>query len=204
MRRGPFAVILPAALLVIAAGCSSSSTPKRATPTTPDRATSTTKEPAASRPKGKLEFRAVQYRGEEPLVMPDTATGDLSCDSLVKAAAKRPASQAREEVLFDRTRETCYVLGATLLTGANVDEARALFDGNRGQWVVDVHFSTDEFITRVAAPNVNRIVAIVLDGVVQTAPRINPGITGRDVQISGDYSHRDAIAIAASIRGIAP
>ena len=39
-------------------------------------------------------------------------------------------------------------------------------------------------------PYVGKQVAIELDGVVQSAPEINPGITGRDVQITGDFSAR--------------
>ena len=40
--------------------------------------------------------------------------------------------------------------------------------------------------TRSPARYVNKQVAIELDGVVQSAPKINPGITGRDVEITGD------------------
>jgi len=54
-------------------------------------------------------------------------------------------------VLFDRERENCYVLGPALLTGDRVDRASVVFDSNTSQWVVTVHFSTDEFVTRVAA-----------------------------------------------------
>jgi len=150
----------------------------------------------------------VQYSGGVPLIIPTTTKttgpGGQSCEMLVKASTKRPASAAREEVLFDRTQKYCYVLGPALLTGDPVDQAAAQYDGNSSQWVVNVHFSSNEFVTRVAEPNLNRVVAIVLDDVVQTAPTINPGITGRDVQISGHYSRSDAIAVAASIRGDSP
>jgi preprotein translocase subunit SecD len=194
MRRWPFAVILPAALLLIATGCSSSST----------------HDGGLSRRKAKLEFRAVRYGvSGEPLIIDarrgsTTAGGGRSCAELVKAFAKRPASPSQEAVLFDRMRNTCYVLGPTLLTGDHVDEALALFNDPMSQWVVDVHFSTNEFVTRVAEPNLNRIVAIVLDGVVLSAPEVHPGITGRAVQIAGGFDRSGAIAIAASIRGIPP
>jgi preprotein translocase subunit SecD len=191
--RGPMlAAISVAAVLVAGAGCSSSSTKPR----------------AASKPKATLEFRALQYSGENPLIIPAQQAGTgpgnaRSCAELVKAS-ERPSSPAREAVLFDRTRTNCYVLGPALLTGDRVDAASAMFDQNQRQWVVDVHFATNEFVTKVAQPLVNRVVAIVLDGVVQTAPTVNPGITGRDVQISGDYTRTEAIAVAAAIRRISP
>jgi preprotein translocase subunit SecD len=193
MRRRPFAVILLAGLLVTATGCSSSSA----------------HDGGVSRRKAELEFRLVlSGRAGEPLVIPAAAKtngpGGRSCAELVKASAARPASPAREEVLFDRTRKACYVLGPALLTGDHVDEALVLYSDQISQWVVNVHFSTNEFVTRVAAPNLNRIVAIVLDGVVLSAPVIHPGITGRAVQIAGDLDRSGAIAIAASIRGISP
>jgi preprotein translocase subunit SecD len=110
----------------------------------------------------------------------------------------------REAVLFDRTPKFCYVLGPVLLNGNRVDDAWVAFDSTIQQWVVDIHFETDEFVTRVARPLVNRVVAIVIDGVVQSAPQIHYGITGRDVQIAGGYSRSEAIAVAASIRGMSP
>ncbi len=49
---------------------------------------------------------------------------------------------------------------------------------------------------KVAGPYVNQRVAIELDGVVQSAPTINPGITGRSVQISGAFSKGEATDLA--------
>ena len=41
-------------------------------------------------------------------------------------------------------------------------------------------------------------------GIVQSAPTINPGIGGRDVEISGNFSRTEAINLAAMTMGIAP
>ena len=190
--RGPRVVIISlAGLLVAGAGCSSSSTNHRGT----------------SSRKAVLEFRAVQYSSGTPLIVPigtgarGTGTVPRSCAAL---AEESDPSGARDAVLFDRTRENCYVLGPVLLNGDRVDAASVAFDSTMQQWVVQVHFATDEFVTRVAQPLINRLVAIVLDGVVQAAPQINPGVTGRDVQIASGYSRNEATAIAASIRGVSP
>ena len=43
-------------------------------------------------------------------------------------------------------------------------------------------------------------VAIELDGVVQSAPMIQPGITGRDVQITGQFTEDEAKDLALVLR----
>ena len=61
----------------------------------------------------------------------------------------------------------------------SVGSASAQYDPHTSQWVVDVKFKNDDFVNKVAVPYVNKLVAIELDGVVQSAPEINPGITGQ-------------------------
>ena len=91
-----------------------------------------------------------------------------------------------------------------LLTGAGVASATVVYDENSSQWAVNVHFANNDFLTKIAVPYLNKTVAIVLDGVVQGAPVINPGITGRDVEITGDDTQAQATDIAAAILGVAP
>jgi hypothetical protein len=43
-----------------------------------------------------------------------------------------------------------------------------------------------------------------IDDVVQSAPLINPGIAGRDIEISSNLSKTDAVALAAKLRGVDP
>ena len=58
----------------------------------------------------------------------------------------------------------------------------------------------NDFVDKIAGPLVNKLVAIELDGVVQSAPEINPGITGRDVQISGEFTQGEAKDLALVLR----
>ena len=58
----------------------------------------------------------------------------------------------------------------------------------------------DDFLRKIARPLVGRLVAIELDGVVESAPEINPGITGRDVEISGSFTEREAKDLAVVVR----
>jgi preprotein translocase subunit SecD len=95
--------------------------------------------------------------------------------------------------------QLCYVLGPTLLTGKNIGSAKKFLDQNQG-WQVNVGFKNDDFVKKIAGPFVNKNVAIVLDGVVQSAPTINPGITGRNVTISGAFSEKEAGDLALALK----
>ena len=55
------------------------------------------------------------------------------------------------------------------------------YDSTNSQFVTNIHFKNNDFVDKIAGPLVGKQVAIELDGVVQSAPTINPGITGRDV-----------------------
>jgi preprotein translocase subunit SecD len=102
-------------------------------------------------------------------------------------------------VLPDKDRAFCYFLQPTVLTGKDIGHADARFDPNQG-WVVDIQFKNNDFVTKVAEPYVNQQVAIELDGIVQSAPKINPGITGRNVRISGTFTEGEAKHLAQILR----
>ena len=100
------------------------------------------------------------------------------------------------EALADQPR---LILAPSVLSGEAVSKAKARFDGTRG-WSVVVTFKGDDFVTKVAQPYENQRVAIVLDGVVQSAPNIEPGITGRDVSITGSFGQKEAKNLALVLR----
>ncbi len=95
-----------------------------------------------------------------------------------------------------------YELGPTLLTGEAVSTASASFEN--GSWGVTVKFTSQggvDFVTKVADPNIGKQVAIALDGVVQSAPVINEGITaGNPVRISGSFTQTEAKELALVLR----
>jgi preprotein translocase subunit SecD len=100
----------------------------------------------------------------------------------------------------DGNHNVCFILGPTIMTGRDVGSADKVVDPQSGGWQVDVSFNNDDFVNKVAGPYVNQPVAIVLDGVVYSAPTIQPGITGRNVTISGDFSEKDAGQLAVTLR----
>jgi hypothetical protein len=175
------------ALTLLVAACGSDAKhalSKASTPTTAARATA----------GSALSFREVLD------AMPyGTATTAGTCEGGRKVTA--PAEQAPDAhiLLADRTRTYCYDLGPTLLTGTDVAAADAVANPSTSLWQVDVRFANDDFAKKVAAVEIGKQIAIVMGGVVQSAPTINAGITGNIVTISGGYDEATAREIAARI-----
>src|SRR4051794_180018 len=100
----------------------------------------------------------------------------------------------------DRTRKACFALGPVLLTGANIGSTKVVYDSTTQTWAVRFHWTNDDFLAKVARPLTSKEFAVVLNRVVLSAPRINPGFSGRDVEISG-FSRGAAIGYASTITG---
>src|SRR4029079_5136790 len=104
--------------------------------------------------------------------------GQTSCETLIKQNAPDTAA-SKSVVLPDRKHTNCYALGPAVVTGKSVGSAGTQYDSTASQWVTEVHFKNNDFVDKIAGPYVGKLVAIELDGVVQSAPQINPNITGR-------------------------
>src|SRR4029079_16692227 len=68
-----------------------------------------------------------------------TTPGETSCQALIKSSAP-DTDTAKQVVLPDRKRTSCYVLGPVLVTGKSVSRAGAQYDSTTSQWVTNVHF----------------------------------------------------------------
>jgi preprotein translocase subunit SecD len=121
------------------------------------------------------------------------------CEELIKKSPP-DTDAAQSVVLPDRNRQNCYVLGPAVVTGSSIGSAGTTYDSTQSQWVATVKFKNNDFVSKIAEPYVNKQVAIELDGVVQSAPTIQPGITGRDVQITGQFSQSEAKDLALVLR----
>jgi preprotein translocase subunit SecD len=128
---------------------------------------------------------------------PGAAANDGTCQN---GKAVTPDVADKQVILPDSKKTACYLLGPTILTGRNVGTATATVNSTTAAWEVQVHFKNDDFVKKVAQPYVNKQVAIELDGVVQSAPNINQGITGQDVTISGNFSSKEAHQLALVLR----
>lgn len=107
----------------------------------------------------------------------------------------------------DREGERLYQLGPAEVTGRAVDTAQARFNQGTNQWEVLVEF-TDEGSEQwddMGRRYFQRQVAIVLDGVVQSAPTIQPDETtfqpfGGEAVISGGFGEAGAKDLALVLR----
>lgn len=107
-------------------------------------------------------------------------------------------------VSCNRSGSTKYILGPAQVLGSMISKASAAIDqqGSSG-WYVLLNFNgegTKKFgevtsaITNLTAPQ-NQL-AIVLDGLVVSAPRIIQAITAGNAQITGNFSQTDASDLA--------
>jgi preprotein translocase subunit SecD len=141
--------------------------------------------------QARLEFRAVNA------TVPYAGGPAASCQYGKIVTPWRTVAPDKPAVLPDQGRQRCYLVGPSLMPGAVVTHATPAHDPTTGAWVVNVEFANDDFVTKVAQPYAGKQVAISIDGTVYSAPTINPGITGRAVTISGNFSETDARKLAA-------
>jgi preprotein translocase subunit SecD len=108
----------------------------------------------------------------------------------------------------DRTGATRYLLMPASVVGTDVKTASAGLEGaggttnvNTGKWVVNVDFtgSGQSKFTKLTEQTIGKQVAIVLDGVVQSAPQTDERIAG-SARISGSFNQSDAQDLANVLR----
>lgn len=92
-----------------------------------------------------------------------------------------------------------YLLQPAELTGEVVSDANHNF---QGQWIVTVDFNNEgsDAFDAMAAANFGRQVAIVLDGVVESAPTINAEEFDGQAVISGSFTEDEAKDLALVLR----
>jgi hypothetical protein len=184
------AVVVIVGLALAAGACSSSS---KAAPSPVSVTTSTVVRGTGS--AAALTFREVL--GQEPYGT--TAKSSATCHGgrdVTPSAGRIPTALV---VLADSTDTACYELGPVLLTGQHVSAVGVDVNQTTASWEIDVQFDNDDFVTKVAGPYVNKQIAILVNGVLESAPNLEPGITGRDVTISANFSEAAARRVAAAI-----
>nr|WP_239380544.1 protein translocase subunit SecD [Frankia sp. CIT1] len=108
----------------------------------------------------------------------------------------------------DRNGAVKYLLMPAQVVGTDVKSATAGLASSggtasvsTGQWIVNVSFTRDgqDKFTKLTEETIGKQVAIVLDGVVQSAPTTNDRIAG-DAQISGSFNQSSAQDLANVLR----
>jgi preprotein translocase subunit SecD len=107
-------------------------------------------------------------------------------------------------VSCDRGGSAKFILAPAQVLGNMISEASAAIDQQSGAgWFVSLDFNGEgakkfgaltQAVTGLAAPQ--NQVAIVLDGLVVSAPRINEAITGGSAQITGNFTQKEASNLA--------
>ena len=167
----------------------------------------------------ELRFRPVLVEGaanatsvsSDPAALPPGVTPELSaqfasldCTLPQNRQGGSSGNEAQAVVSCDRGGIAKYILAPAEVLGKQVTQATSLVDpqGASG-WYVTLEFDgegTSKFgamtsrLTSLPAPQ--NQAAIVLDGLVYSAPRINEAINTRTAQITGNFSQLDAQDLA--------
>jgi preprotein translocase subunit SecD len=90
----------------------------------------------------------------------------------------------------------------TLLTGGSLENAQVKISDRFGEPYVALKFNAQgaKDFDRITAENVKKRLAIVLDGVVHSAPVIQERISGGDAQITGSFAMEEAKDLAIVLR----
>lgn len=206
MRLRSLLAVLFTAVLV--AACSDEPEPDREDSAAPDSSESATEELASVDP---VQFRIVEFSDEGPAPAGDRKEwrqfDKLNCSAdpvpSVPTPAERPVvacSPPREGLVEgESTPAIKYALGPAEIVGGVVDADASIPEGQT-EWVVSFELDADASaaFSRIGQELVDtgKQFAIVLDGVVVSAPTVNDVITNGLVQIAGGLTADEAEALA--------
>lgn len=116
--------------------------------------------------------------------------------------------EAQYLITCDKGNATKYALAPSLLSGTDVQSATAgLPTQGAGGWQVDLTLTTsgakkfaDATKTLSAQKSPNNQFAIILDGIVMSAPQVNEPILGGSATISGSFTAQEARALSQVLK----
>src|SRR5881397_2475712 len=138
----------------------------------------------------KLEFRMVYPDNGERLREIDEGKQVIPPEFRIESyKMQREGEKPVEERLLVKKKAD--------LSGDRVSNAGASYE--KDGWVVHLRFDTDgaKQFGNITAANVHHRFAIVLDGVIQSAPVIQDAIYGGDAQITGRFTEEEARGLAS-------
>ena len=168
----------------------------------------------------ELRFRQVLASGFGVPTGTDTATAatpvpgvsneinqqfaNLDCTSAASLQGTGTDDPASAITACSKEGGTKYILAPAEVLGRQISEASAGLDTQAGSaWIVSLTFDGDgtrafgALTARVTSlPEPNNQVAIVLDGIVQSSPRINEAIPSGTAQITGSFTQIEAQDLA--------
>lgn len=139
-----------------------------------------------------LEFKIV----DEENSLDEALRGNVPEGSVI-------AYGTREDRSSGQRGQVPYLLkNKTLLTGASLETAKVQISDRFGEPHVSIKFSSQGAadFDRITNENVRKRLAIVLDGVVHSAPVIQERISGGQAQITGNFTMEEARDLAIVLR----
>jgi preprotein translocase subunit SecD len=139
-----------------------------------------------------------------------TEVAELDCTNPLNYTGGRPDDPVKWLGTCDSTGVAKYILEPAFIKGTNVTNANAVLPQGGVGWVVSLEFDGEgakalaDASTRLSAlpecgvegANPCNAFAIVLDGVVTSAPRFNEPILGGQAQIEGNFTAQEARDLA--------
>ena len=163
-----------------------------------------------------LQFR--QVLGESPRIPLEPIRSNYDNDEQFKAAQER-WQRAKDEVglYIEQMKEAvkdnpemavanseeggAYLLGKQYVSGGDLTKAETTFD-QFGKAAVSLTFNAEgaKLFDEATAANINKQIAIVLDGTVISAPVVQQRISGGEAQITGSFTTEEANRLAIMLR----
>jgi len=139
-----------------------------------------------------LEFKLVDDEGS----LDEALRGNVPEGSIV-------AYGAREGKTAGQRGQAPYLLkNKTLITGASLETAKVQISDRYGEPNVSIKFNSQGAadFERITGENIRKRLAIVLDGIVHSAPVIQERISGGQAQITGTFTMEEARDLAIVLR----
>jgi preprotein translocase subunit SecD len=150
--------------------------------------------------------RAINLIGKTALLEFKLVDEEHSLDEALKTNPP-PGSIVAYGFKYDRERgkriKMPYLLKQkTLLTGESLENAQVKISDRMGEPYVAIKFDSQgaRDFDRITAQNVEKRLAIVLDGIVHSAPVIRERISGGNAQITGTFTMEEARDLAIVLR----
>lgn len=163
-----------------------------------------------------MEFR--QVLGATPTLPPEPQRKNYDSDPQFEEAKRRWAEVKKESEAYVKELEVkaasdpsvvvgrddagqAYLLGELYVSGKDLANAETS-TGQLGKVAVSIKFNKEGSaqFSKATEKNVDKQIAIVLDGVVVSAPVVREKISGGEAQISGNFTMAEAARLAIMLR----
>src|SRR5437867_3417001 len=148
----------------------------------------------------KLEFRLVYADNGERLRQIDEGKQVIPPDYRIETYKLSPEGESVAGVKEKPREERLLVKKKADLSGNRVSGAGASYE--RDGWVVHLRFDSEgaKKFGDITAAQIHHRFAIVLDGIIQSAPVIQDAIYGGDAQITGRFTEEEARGLASVLQ----